>query len=184
MSEDKLYILQNRGNEVLGSYWNDRLLEMKLKVLEAEKSDGFVDPTMKSIVDLTEKAIQIHQYERPHGYFEKASRLVRVRINTPRSVLDKYFGLETIGVYGIGLYVVLEGIVFSESFRDDSNYDRTSKRGVVYDLSKVPDDIKEEYNFGLSIPAFEGLFVPKKCPLTEMISRSSQLQFFDMSMSI
>lgn len=104
-----------------------------------------------------------------------------MRINSPRSVVEKVFGLKTVSVYGVGLYVVVDGILLSGSFRSSSNYDRLGKKGILFDLSSIPENIKEEYEFGLSIPAFDGIFVPRKSVLTSWISRSSQLQFFDIS---
>lgn len=163
-------------------FWKNRLSEMKVQVKEMEDSDGYSDPTMTSLVELMELAVSLKQYSRPTRQFNPVSKILKIRINTPRSVIEKIFGLKTVGVYGVGLYAVVDGLLLSRSFRTSSNFDSIGKKGVKYDLSSIPEDIKESYEFGLSIPAFDGIFVPKKSVLTSWITRSSQLQFFDISM--
>lgn len=171
----------NQGAEAIEEYWKTHVDQMRIKISEMEDSDGYVDPTLTSLLELMETALEIEQYKRPVSYYEPVSRLVRIRVNAPRSVVEKVFGLKTISVYGIGLFAVVDGLLLSSSFRNKSNYDRIGKKGVTYDLSDIPEDLKEEYEFGYSISAFEGIFVPKKQVLTSWISRSSQLQFFDIS---
>lgn len=171
----------NQGKDRIEEFWKDRLDQMRVQVKVMEESEGYVDPTLSSLVELMELAISLEQYDRSHSSFDPVSRIVRIRINTPKSVVEKIFGVKTVSVYGIGLYAVMEGLLLPGSFRSKSNFDRLGRKGVVYDLSDIPDEIKEEYEFGLSISAFDGVFVPKKSVLTSWISRSSQLQFFDLS---
>lgn len=173
--------LINQGRDKIEEYWKERLDQMKVQVMEMEDSEGYSDPTLSSLVELMELAISLKQYDSPRGTYEPVSRLVRIRINVPRSVVEKVFGLQTVGVYGIGLYAVVDGLLLSSTFRNKSNFDRLGKKGISYDLSEIPDSIKKEYEFGLSVPAFDGIFVPKKSVLTSWISRSSQLQYFDIS---
>lgn len=175
--------LINKGSEVLEEFWNNRLSEMRKQVSEFEISEGYVDPTLKSLVDLMELAISVRQYEGFVGnMFTPVTKVIRVNIkSTTRYVVERETGVKMISVYGVGLYTTMEGLMLSESFRDQSNFDKFGKKGVVYNLSDIPDGYLDDYEFRLSIPALNGLFVPKKSLLTQCIDRAWQIQFFDIS---
>lgn len=172
----------NQGREAVEEYWKERLNQMKVDVKALEDSEGVVDSTLSSIVELVELAVSLKQYERPYDLYSKTKRIVRLRMDISKSTIEKDWGMQAVGVYGIGLYVVVDGLLLSGAFRDKSNFDYTHRKGVRYDLSDIPEELQKEYEFGLSIPAFEGIFVPKKSLLTSYAYRSGQLQFFDLSL--
>lgn len=138
------------------------------------------DPITKSLHQVIEVAVDCKQYERPNDEFEDVKRVVKFRIPLARDVIHQIFGIKTYSIYGVGLYTVMEGLLLSEGTRSDMNYDTCHKKGVYLDLSSIPEEVVKTHEFRLAVPAFQGLFVPKKTRVTDWIRGTYGLQYFDM----
>lgn len=177
----KTYELIGMPDYKVDEYWEDRVDQYKSLIKKAEESSQVIDPVLKNLSELIDLAVSLDQYKTASGEFNEVTRVLKLRINMPRKMIEKCFNLKTIGLYGVGLFAPVEGLLLSEGFRKKSGYDTCTKKRGFYDLSSVPEDIRNSYEFRLSIPANGGLFVPKKSDLTSWISRAGQLQFFDLT---
>lgn len=170
------------SREEVANYWEDTTLDYETKVKLSEETGEMIDPTLKNLAQLMRLAMDCKQYERPLiNEFEEVTKVLKIRINMPRKMIEQCFGIKTISLYGVGLFAPVEGILLSQGFRSRSGYDTCTTKYGHYDLSEVPEDARSKYEFRLSIPALGGLFVPRKSAMTNWISRISQLQFFDLT---
>lgn len=168
---------------VVDAYWEQRVNALKAEVDAQLESGEKIDPTLESLSQLIEKSVELGQYKRPALDFEETTRIVKIRIRMPRQLIERNFGLETISMYGVGLFAPVEGLLVSDWMRKKMNYDECiqGKKGAYFDLSRVPEDLQKKYEFRLAVPALGGLFVPKRCDMTQgWMTRISQLQYFDI----
>lgn len=169
--------------EVVDQYWEQRVSALKAEVDAQLESGEKVDPTLGSLSELLDASLAYDQYKKPSEDFEETTRIVKLRIRMPRQSIENCFGLKTISMYGVGLFAPVEGLLVSEWIRRKTNYDDCvqGKKGANFDLSRVPEEYQRNYEFRLAVPAMGGLFVPKKCDMTQgWISRTSQIQYFDI----
>lgn len=187
------YQLKVAPEDVVKRYWEEHVVQAKNDLSAFEDT---VDPNTKdyeirstlsfkrSYTELMEEAVHLEQYKKCSDTYEKVTRLIRIRIDLARPLIEQYFKLRTISLYGIGLYTPLEGLILSESFRVSSKYDESLiplKGSPAFDISAIPKDIQDEYEFRLAIPAMQGLFVPKKSRMTQdWIGTAKQLEYLDI----
>lgn len=164
----------NATKEEVKKFWEDWINQYNPESFSDDKL--FLE---RSVYDLMKVAIENEQYQIAEEFLE-VKRVVKFRISMPRCAMKQTLGIDTWSIYGLGLFTVVEGIFISSSSRQKSGYDTVgSKR--FFDLSFVPEDIREKYEFSLATPALGGLFVPKKSNLTRWMSRVNQIQYFDLS---
>lgn len=159
-------------------------LRSRLEKEEIE-NDGKVDPILRSMIELMDLAVECDQCKRVYdNTYEDVTKVLKVRINLSRKEIEQILNIKPVSVYGIGLFVPVEGIMLNSSFRKSSGYDDccSNKKGAFYDTSSIPDEVLKSHEFRLSIPAIGGLFVPKKCSLMNWISSHRALQFFDLTL--
>lgn len=152
--------------------------ELRTQYLETSESD------IRSVLRLTELELDCNQYVRlTDDCFESIRRICLVRIRMSPDDIAKNFGVEVVHINYVGVLIPIEGIFLSSATRDKLHYDSCiqGKKGVKYDTSFLPDEIVDSYEFRLAIPAFSGLFVPKKCSLTDSMSSVKCLEYVDVS---
>jgi len=188
------YKLRTASIEDIKSYWDNQvelaredLSKFEDLITSVNEKDYEIMSTLsfkKSYVELIEKAVSLEQYKRCTTVYEPATRVLRIKIDLPRPLIEKYFNLKTISLYGIGLYAPIEGLLLSAGFRSSSKYDescRPVKEAPLFDISNIPEDIRKDYAFNLAIPASDGLFVPKKCTMTkDWLYTTRQLEYLDL----
>lgn len=165
-------------------YWKNWLERMKGFADEAEEIKGaeaaermtFLDKNLYQIMKL---AIEHEQYVRPYDDFTKVTRVCKVRIPLSREEIKKVFNIETYSIRAAGLYVLLDGMMFTSSFRRSSGYDQQGIHRRC-DLPTVPKEVRQEYAFNLLVPAMGGLFVPKKCNFVDWLTNRHQIEYFDI----
>lgn len=161
-------------------YWKDWLVGAT-DAITLEGGIDAVDTIQRSVFELMSEAVNIGQYKTcPHGY-DRVERLVKIRIKLPRKAIEEMFGVETYSVYGVGLYVKMEGVLLNEYDRRQMNYDTFNKKGVYIDTSFLPEEVTQNCDFRLVVPALRGLFVPTKSQLTNWLRGTFDLQYFDMT---
>lgn len=150
-------------------------------LLDLRKEDE-KDIVVRDLSSLIEKCVECEQWRRADNeYFDPTVRVLRVRTNMSRKVIEKVFEVVTIPVKNVGLFIPIEGLISSYKFRIESGYDDSFKRRGNYNLDLVPDDLRRDYAFRLSIPAMDGLFIPKNTKLVDTISSVKQIQFLDVT---
>lgn len=168
---------------VLEDYWNSRVAELKSQVdEEMEKNEGKCDITLRNLYELTELAVSHEQYCKPVEDYEPVTRVAKIRIQMPRKSIEDCFHIKTVSLYGVGLYAPVEGLLVPEHIRRRTNYDMVmaGKKNAVFDLSFIPQELQQEYEFRLAVPALNGLFVPKRCEMTGYMRSHKQIQYFDI----
>lgn len=165
-------------------YWKNWLIRSKEFADAAEEISGPEATEMmtyldKNLYQIMKIAIDNEQYVKPYDDFMKVSRVCKVMIPLSREEIRKSFNIETYSIRSIGLYTLLEGMMFTKSFRDNCGYDQVGIHRNC-NLNTVPDDIRKEYAFNLLIPAMGGLFVPKRTSFTDWMETRKQLEYFDI----
>lgn len=167
------------------AYWRDWI--EKNSILEnpadGEVSDDGFGTLGRSLYDLVKVAVENEQYKMPFREFTEVKRVVKFRVRLSREEIHKIFKVKTYSIYGVGLFTLMDGIMLTSQMRDYTGYDTTGKH-AYFDLSRVPSNLIEDYDFRLSIPALGGLFVPKKSPLTRWMDSTKQLQYFDIELDV
>lgn len=162
-------------------YWENYLEFLSKKVEEQLDRDGFLDYVTDSYSKLMEYAVRLKQYKPCTTDYEKVTKLVKLKYKINVDLLRRIFNVDSINVYGEGNFVPLEGVMTSKDVRNSSNYDSSGKYSY-YSTTAFPDWVVNEYKCGLAIPAFDGLFIPKRCALIDRLSTIKQLEFFDITL--
>lgn len=152
---------------------------------ESSENNGQVDPILKSMSELMDLAVECDQCQRVHDdTYEDVTKVLRVRISLSKKEIERLFNIKPVSVYGIGLFLPVDGLMLTSNFRKSSGYDDccSGKKGASYSILSVPDEVVRSHEFRLSVPAMGGLFVPKKCHLMNWISSHRALQFFDLTL--
>ena len=137
-------------------YWSG-VMKGSLDLREEDEKDIVV----RDLSFLIEKCVECEQWKRADNeYFDPTVRVLRVRTSMSRKVIEKVYEVVTIPVKNVGLFIPIEGLISSYKFRTESGYDNSFKRRGNYNLDSVPDDLRRDYAFRLSIPAMDGLFIP------------------------
>ena len=176
--------LVNMPDHIVDKFWRDKSESLHREV-ESKTESGTLDPTLRALSELIDLSIELGQYIRPEDQFKKSTCVMKVRLNLPKNMIEKCFDIKTVSFYGVGLFAPVEGLLCDSTFRRDSNYDESRsgrKHAPYFDLSSVPQELQDEYEFRIAVPAMGGLFVPKKCDMTSYISTTRQLEFFDLTM--
>lgn len=162
------------------AHWKKWLEDHKLPE-ELENDPEFTEDTMaKQLYNVISKAYELKQFAYPENEFEDVTRLLRVRIDFSQKELKCCFGIDTYNLYGEGLYLPIEGILISSGTRDAINYDNAVSKGARLKLECIPDEVIETHKWGCSVPALDGLFVPKKTRIMEYIYSARALQYLDL----
>ncbi len=133
----------------------------------------------EAIYNIMKIAIEHKQYLRPDYDAEPVTRMVKIRIPLSRAVVERTFHVETFTIRGSGLYVLMEGIYYTESFRRQSGY---GSPDGAFNITTIPQNIKDEYDWRLTTPAMGGLFIPKKTDLTAWLKNTQSIEFFDITL--
>lgn len=133
----------------------------------------------ENIYNIMKLAIENKQYLKPMLDEEPVKRLCKIHIPLSRAVVERVFNVTTYNIRGSGLYVLLEGLYYTESFRRKSGYG--SKDGQ-FNISSIDPQILEDYDFRLTTPAIGGLFVPKRTELTSWLKDTQSIEFFDITL--
>lgn len=168
---------------MLEKYFNNWLAVTEANIKKAEEDFGKADSIMTSLYEVMKDAIDLKQYVSPINEFEDVERIIKVRVRLPRTEIEKLLGFKTYSIYGVGLYVKMEGLVLSPRTRNDINYDNslTRRKNQYLNCDVIPEDVLKDHDFSLAVPATgNGLFVPKKSRLTEWLRGTSDLQYFDL----
>ena len=166
------------------AYWKKWLEDAKEFADAAEEITGpdayemmtYLDKNLYQIMKI---AIENEQYIKPYNDFTKVSRVCKVKVPLSREEIKKLFQIDTYSIRSVGLYTLLEGMMFTQSFRVSCGYDQTGIHRNC-NLSSIPPEIRSEYAFNLLIPAMGGLFVPKKTNFTEWMESRKQIEYFDI----
>lgn len=172
---------------------DDRSINLKLNEYQDflhSSVDYFVDKgeepdlMLKSLSELVDLAVSCDQFKMSTDLspYEEVVRVCLIRIRLSRPEIEKIFKVKTVNIYGLGLFAPLPGILLSNEIRKQSKYDESLvRRKVMYDLSMIPEDIRNNYEFRLSVPAMSELFVPKKTRLTEWLNSTKCIKYLDFS---
>lgn len=186
-----------KNNELLQEYWTDRLSDLKNRVeIRDDEINSYVkikgkkpphnsdDLLLDDMYELVSAIVECRQWENCINGYDKVKRVCRIMTRSPRSELEKNFNIKTISLYGVGLYVIVEGVLLSYTMRNLINYDNSFKRKQFIKLDKA-EGLEKEYDFRLISSAFgTGLFIPKKSALTSSLSRAYQLQYLDIDQDL
>ena len=170
--------------EELKNYWETRIEETRKTIESMTDEEKKFDPTFTSLYELLRRSVEFEQYKKVDDSvdFVEVTKMCRIRISSPRKTLEHALGIETLSLYGVGLYTPVEGIMLSSAARAKSNYDDASKKHVFLDFSFIPDEVYQTLDTRLISGALGGLFIPKKSGLTSWMSRYWQMEFFDITM--
>lgn len=143
------------------------------------------DPVLKSLSDLMDLAIECNQHEMKFDDdYEDKPKVCLIRIRMSKKEIERNFGIKPVSVYGMGLFLPIEGITLGPSTRNLSKYDESLvSRRVMFNLSSIPEDIIKTHEFRLAIPAGRGLFIPKKSPITGWINSTKCIKFLDLNLN-
>lgn len=165
--------------EILDNFWKKWINSVDPSKVPCD--DDSKDVMKESLYEVVKAAYEVGQHLHNSDEFEDVDRIVKIRIKLPRANIEKMFGVKTYSIYGVGLYTTLKGICLTPSTREKINYDTFTKKGVKFDLSSIPEDVRKTHDFRLTIPAGKsGLFVPLKTELTDWLSGTWSLQYFDL----
>lgn len=160
-------------------YWQNWLTDATVRY---EYYSSLKDDRMKyiteAIYNIMKIAIEYKQYLKPMDDEEVVTKMCKIRIPLSRAVVERVFHVDTFTIRGSGLYVLMDGIFYTESFRKNSGY---GEKDGNFNVSSISDTIKEEYDFRLTTPALGGLFVPKRSELTSWLKDTQSIEFFDIT---
>lgn len=161
----------------------DDFLKFKVQCETGGDPKAKCDPTLKSISELISLAVECDQTDCTEDFVDKP-KVLKVRIGLSRKEIEKVFGIKTVGVYGIGIFIPVEGIWLDEGFRSRSNYDKCILRTGrhFFDTSSLPEEIVKTHMPHLTVSAMRGVFMPKRSRLTEWVSSYRSLQYFDFNL--
>lgn len=182
-SHDLISLEDSKSRDSLINY--SESLRSRIKSEEESSSDGRVDLILRSMSELVDLAVECDQCKKIYdNTYEDVTKVLKVRINLSKKEIESIFNIKPVGVYGVGLFLPVEGIMLNSSFRKSSGYDDSCNgvKGAEYNLSSIPKDVIDSHEFRLSIPAMGGLFVPKKCRLMNWISSYRAIQFLDFTL--
>lgn len=173
---------ENRKNYLESYLSNSAKIISEMNEDEADKEIVKTNRMIKDLHELMQACYDNDQYVIPRDEYEDVSRLVRIRTKRSKKEMDSIkLDVPTYYVYGMGMYALMEGIILSSSTRKTLNYDNCHKKGRVYNINCIREDIRESHDFRLAIPCYGGLFVPKKSVITEMLRGTFDLNFFEVS---
>lgn len=167
------------SNEEKELYWNWWLETQKVKLEDSK------DSVTRNLIELVELAVACNQYRFEENEFEDVPRVVRLNIKLPRANIEKYFGVKTYSLYGVGLFTVVEGLMLSPTTRESLGYDTWKESTCInnspcLDFACIPSQLRRNHRFDLVTPAMTGLFVPKESPMMDWVRANWAIQYFDL----
>lgn len=162
----------------------DYAQRLRNEIEERDKQKEKVsDPILRSLSELMDLALECGQHEvKLDDDYEDKFKVCLTRIKMSKVEIEKCFGVKPVSVYGMGLFLPIEGIMLSSSTRRSSRYDDSLvSRKVRFDLSGIPEEVIKTHEFRLTIPAGQCLFVPKKAPITGWLSSTKCIKFLDLN---
>lgn len=178
--ENRLFL--SLDDEVLQARLEDYSKSLhNLSDLSGDTEEKCTDPILRSLIELTDLAVECEQHKSYDDDFQDRVKVCLVRMRLKKKEIESMFGIKPVSVYGLGLFVPIEGLVMSQGFRSKSNYDKSLESRVRYDLSSVPEDVRKSHEFRLTVPAMDGLFIPKKTSFTSWIASVWCIKYLDMT---
>ena len=161
-------------------YWQQWLADATTRYeYYASLTDDRMKYINEAIYNIMKIAIENKQYLKPKYDAEPVTRMCKIRIPLSRAVVERTFNVETFTIRGSGLYVLMDGIYYTEAFRVQSGYG--CKEGD-FRVSTIPQEIKDKYDWRLTTPAMGGLFIPLKTELTSWLKNTQSIEYFDITL--
>lgn len=162
-----------------------RYLEENAETLRSQLvlGEGNPDIMLLAMTSLMDALLECEQYRvLTEDCFEDISKICLVRIRMSAQEVARKFQVKVVNVYGTGMFIPIEGIFLSSETRQRTHYDEfcKGKKGSRFDISFLPEDVTKTHEFRLTISAFNGLFVPKKCEMVEWINSTRCLKYLDI----
>lgn len=162
-----------------------RYLEENAETLRSQLvlGEGNPDIMLLAMTSLMDALLECEQYRvLTEDCFEDISKICLVRIRMSAQEVARKFQAKVVNVYGTGMFIPIEGIFLSSETRQKTYYDAScrGRKDVSFDVSFLPEDVIRTHEFRLSIPALDGLFIPKKCEMVEWINSTKCLKYLDI----